>query len=425
MLLKHLVAGLAAVILAAGLSVFAFADTVNLVHWHIQLNPSKIVTDAMLTEKFMQLHPEVSIEVEEVPAAYMEEKVMLAAISGATPNTVRDYLGRLAAWGHQGLLECLDGTLTQKDLDDFYTDVLNGFKINGKLMGYPTCFWMQAYAVNKEILDRAGATFPEGAWTLAEWMEIAEKVKALGIWPTCFFAKNEQGDYWTLINFQIFGAKLWMDGDFTKTTLNSPEGVEALEWMINMVEKGFAPPGTAGRSVIEQKKMFDAGKFAMGPITVAQATSDYRQKKVESGLVDELQDIQIVETPLAPGAPGAGPPFGPNGIVVFKKENSEEVYWTIEWAKFMVCSEDSTFQAIADSQYAVRKSTNPHADSPPHQKLLEILVKYGAYDIGIGSPYYLKCRHLLYPELQQAFMGLENPQKALDDFAEKVAELWK
>jgi len=402
----------------------AFAK-VSLRHWHNELGPLKQVTDTALAERFMQLYPEVKIEVEAIPGGLMEEKTVTAIMADATPNTERDYFGRLAAWGYQGLLVNLNGTLSQEDLDDFYPGILASFFIDGELIGYPTCFWLQPFLANKTILDKAGVVFPEGSWTIAEWTELAKKVKAMGVWPAHFFANTEQGDYLTLMWLSIGGGLLWQDEDYTRTVLNSPENIQALEWMLGLVEEGYAPPGTAGRGIHEYLNMVYAGKVATAPMIIRAATLDQQQSMVDQGMVSELQDIRVVETPRLTDSAIPKVPFGPSGVVVFQKDNSEEVRWSIEWIKFITSKENIDFDAIAGAQFSARRSVNPHTDSLPHTRLLEIVAANGTYDLGVGSPQYLACRHALVPELQAAFLGAKTAQEALDDFAEVVVALWK
>lgn len=398
---------------------------VELTHWHNTVGPLRQVDDTMLAEEFMKLHPEVDIEVTEVVSNMLATKIAAAVLGEVPPTTTRDYLGRLAAWANQGLLVDLTGTLSQEDLDDFYPAVLVGLTINGKLIGYPTALWLQTYLVNQTILDKAGVAFPKGVWTLVDWISAAAKVKAIGYWPTVFFFADHGGDYLTLTNLGVYGATLWENNDHTQTTLNSPTGTKALQWMVGIEKLAYAPPGSVGRHVVPYMEMFNSGQVAMASMTLRQATLGFRQDVLAKEQVSELQDIRVVETPRFGDSLGLGLPYGPNGVVVFKNDNPEVVKWAINWAQFLTNKENGDFQAISDTQFAPRQSSNPHADNKAFSDALALVVKYGLYDCGMGSPYYLEVRKLLPPQTQAAFLGTKTAQEALDDFAASIVALWE
>lgn len=424
---KLLVVALTLIFVMTSLAL-ALAEKVEISYWHISLEPTAILKDADLVKNFMAENPNIKVVVQEVPAVYMEEKTLLAIVSGAMPNVERDFLGRLAAWAHKDVLESLDGTLSPADLEDFIPGVLDVFRVEGKLIGYPADFVLQNYVVNKTILDRAGAVTPDGSWTVDELMVAAEKVKALGdpdIWPTVLFAKDEQGDYWTLMYFQMWGAKLWTDKDYTKTTLNSEAGIEALEWMVWLDNNEYTPGGAPGRHAGEQMRDFDAGKIAFCGSAARVGTLAYRQKMLEGGQVDELQDIQMVATPHVEGIPTAGLYFFPHGVSVFEEENKEKREAAIKLSQYLTSPEACKVYALGECMFAARKSVDPWPDEPPFQKTTQMMSEYGVADLGISSPFYLECRHLLFPELQHAYLGSKTPKQALDDFAKGVAELWK
>lgn len=404
----------------------AFAgEKIEIAHWQLTQKMKEGITEAKLANEFMRLHPNVKLTTEEVPGANMREKVVVALMSGETPNSVRDYIARLGAWWYNDALVSLDGVIAQEDLDDLYLDVLKGFTMDGKLIGYPTAFWLQAYAVNMTMLDKVGAAFPGDDFTLAEWKEIADKLKTAGYWATAHFAASEQGDCWMLMNLQMYGAKIWENGDYENTVINSPEGVKALKRLVALEAEGYAPKGTPGRAARLYLDMVDVGAMAMMATTPRSADLAYRQGILDKGQVKELQNIVITGTPHAEGIPLPSLPFGPSGVVIFKDEDPEKVRMSIEWLKFITSQENIAFDAIGSGQFCARMSVNPHAGNPVFDKQLELCTENGAYDLGISSPHYSKCRALFFPELQAVFMGDKTAQEALDDFAKGVAKLWK
>lgn len=427
--MKKVLVVILAVVMLTLLVGSAYAEKdVAITYWYSQVKKDAPIRDSDVVRDFMAENPNIKVIEEEIPAGYMEEKTMLAIVSGAMPNLERDYFGRLAAWAHQGVLESLEGTLTPADLEDFVPGVLNAFRINGKLIGYPMAFWLQTYGVNKTVLDRIGAVTPVGDWTMKEYMAIAEKEKDYNdpdLWTTAFFCKDEQGDYWMLMNFQMFGARLWTDGDYTKTTLNSDAGVKALEWMISLVKDGYAPAGSAARKASHLLGLFNTSKLAVSGAMARQATLPYRQDVVDKGQVSELQDIRLVSVPHIEGIPTPGLYFGPTGVVVFQEEDEVKKAAAMKLAYYLGGAKGCEMICLGTQQHSPRRSLDLWGDEPTFKATIQMMAEYGTADLGIPSPHYLKCRHLLSTALQFAFMGLKSPREALDGFADEVAALWK
>ncbi len=393
------------------------ALSVELTHWHNQQGRTKVVTDLDLAKEFMAMYPWVKIEVEEYPSSSLKDLILVAIASDSTPNTYRDYLGRLTLGYYAGVVEDLTGLI---ELDDFYPDVVGGFVIDGELIGIPTAFWTQVYGVNQNYFDEVGVEIPSGSWTLAEWEDIAGKIETLGVYPTAFHTVG--GDYYNYIILAGFGAKVWTNSDYTKTTLNSEGGIAGLEWMIEMERIGLAALGTAGRGAGQTIEMLNTGKMAMGPMSTRQGSEDYQLASLESGLVSELQRIRVVESPRLAELPSPASPFGPSGVIVFSG-TEEEVYWAKEWVKFITSKEKIEWQAISDGQNSPRISVNPHADNLAFKRALEILADNGAYDNGIGGENYTASRAFFPPALEFAFMGIKTAREALDGFAEDIEKL--
>lgn len=391
---------------------------VELTHWHNQQGRTKKVTDTDLAKEFMVKNPWVDIKVEEYPSSALGEMIQTRIASDSTPNTYRDYLGRLTLGYYAGVTEDLSGLM---DMSDFYPDVVKGFVIDGKLIGIPTVFWTQVYGVNENYFDEVGVKVPSGAWTLAEWTDVARKIKTIGVWPTTFHTKG--GDYWNYITLAGFGAKVWTDSDYTKTTLNSNEGVAGLEWMVEMEEIGLTAPGTVGRGAGEIIEMLNTGKVAMCPMSTRQGDEEYQRVNLSNGLVTELQRVRVVESPRLAELPSPASPFGPSGVIVFSKDNQEEVYWAKEWVKFITSKEKIDWQAISDGQNCPRISVNPHIENQAFARALEILADNGAYDNGIGGRNYTASRAFFTPALEFAFLGIKTVREALDDFAREIEGL--
>jgi len=414
--------------MVAALACVAFAlsaSAVEVEYWHPQQPPNGDVLDRDMAEEYMRANPDVRIRLQEIPVENMADKMTLAVASGRLPDVVRDYLGRVGAWGNMGLLEDLTGTLPQEETDDFYPDILDSFVIKGQLIGYPHRMWVQTYDANKTILDKAGLELPQGEWDMAQWDAMAEKISAVpDVYPTILFAGGRGGDYWMLQVFEVFGAHLYENKDYTRTTLNCAGGLAALEWMASVIGKGWAPPGAAGMSGKECTGYWDAGRIALGCAGTRMALPEYNRENYESGVADELQDIRVVTQPHAVGAPTPGLFAGPSGFCVFKHDDGAKDV-AVAFAQHMTDAEHSDYWVRTYASLPVRKSVNPWAGINAYMKTVELVGEYGLADMGITSEHYLEARDLFSLLRQEVFAGLKEPQEALDDFEASMATLWE
>ena len=419
---KKLLIGMLVIGLTLGLMSSLAIGKTKVVYWSTE--PPTLPEDVEHTLQFEVLNPDIDVIRQYIPAGNASEKMMIAIASGNTPDVITDYLGRVSAYWDQDALESLNGTLSEEELNDYIPGLLDFCSINGNLIGYPVPYAGRLWAVNSVIAERAGVLnlIPQGEnleWGFDTFMVATRKINELeGIYPIGFFASGASGDYYTLIFFQMFGATLYEKGDHTKTTLNSNAGVEALEWMIQMVEEGLAPLGPAGMCDDDFVAMRAAGKIAFGgwPFTQKQAQEHY-----DNGLIDYVAKDIFIEPPHKMGTPAPPLFIGPPMFSVCKNASDKDA--AIAFALYMTNAENT--QKIADtySRIGTRKSTK--TSSLKARVGQNIAMKNGIGDLGLTSPYYLEVRDLLYPQLQAAFMGQKTAKQALDDFAQAVSELWK
>lgn len=404
------------------LSPLAASDVV-IKSWSVGVEGADVL-ELEWAEMFEQLHPNVKIEFEHIPAGNMAQKVMIAIAADATPDVIKEYAGRVSSYWSQGAIESLNGTMSEEDLEDFIPTVMDLCTLDGNLIGYPFPFGARTFGANMTLLERVGIAdlVPKGnnlEWHLETFEQVLEKTSKLeGIYGTGFFAANPSGDYHTLGIIQMFGGYLYQGGDHTKTTLNSEAGIRGVQWMMDMVDKGYATPGPAGTTDDHHVEAFWSGKIAFGGWVPDKVRA---QTNYESEMIPYLADYRLLEFPHAEGV--APPPvfIGPDLVSVFKGSENKEM--SIEWAKFQASQECmQMWQEIFSTGIPSRKSVR--AENEFAATVQKIIVKNGVGDLGFTSPYYQEVRGLLNAELQAAFAGLKNPKQALDDFAQRLSDLW-
>ncbi|MFD0715849.1 extracellular solute-binding protein [Paenibacillus sp. GCM10027626] len=375
-------------------------------------------------QKFMDLHPNVKIEVQSVTWDDLPKKIPAAIAAGSQPDILRDYLGRTAQYAHQGVLENLETLLPKEELDDYIPSYLELYKINGELHALPTYAWASGLVVNKTIWKEKGKesllpTADNPYWTLEQFDEamraVAEKDK---VYPFGIQVAVPQGDHGLYSFFNAFGAKLFKDGDHSKVALNSPEGVKALKYMIQLNDEGLLQPSAVTAKVADLDLLFWQNQLGAQGDTLGQ-WSKLENAKAE-GKVKGAIDLAMVQLPNDEGVSN-GVPVGPTGLAVFKQKDESKKKWIAEFLMFLNSTENQITYAINAGQFPVKKSAgNPLADDPNYGVLQKIIDERGVEDLGLTVAKYAEIRVLLQPEIQAALLKAKTPEQALADY-EKAA----
>jgi len=383
--------------------------------------------EKILAEKFHELHPNVTIKTEVIPWEGGPAKVDAAIAAGEPPDVFHDYFGRSPKWWKMGVLEPLEDSIDAETKADYKESYYNAYIIDGHLHAFPTNSWIVFMVANKTLADAAGVgdklpTLDDPTWTLDEFMEVC---RAVNDPPNqyCFgvFAGEHQGvDYSYLPWFWAHGARLLNDAR-DKVIINSPEGVEALQALVDMQKEGLIVPGAAGLKGTELQQLFVQKRVVFMPWSNAAwtAVSD----AIKDGVTEPPFEVVGMSFPSKDGSP-VPLPAGTTGTMVFKQDDPIKRYWAIEYAKFFNSAENMAAICATSGRFAARKSVGDIFKGRPEMaignKLLEIAPQG---DFGLGLPAYGEIRKLWMVALQEALTGVKTPQQALDDFAAAANEL--
>ena len=166
-----------------------------------------------------------------------------------------------------GLLMPVEEWVSDETYAKFYPAFLEQSVIDGTVWAVPDLASARALYYNKDILAAAGVEVPT---TWEELTAACEALKAYDpeIYPWGVDMTTDEGQ-------ACFAYYIWNNGgDFTDAegnwTLNSPENVEAIKFIINMVNAGLTNSDPANETRYDNQDMFGAGKVAMmiGPNSI-------------------------------------------------------------------------------------------------------------------------------------------------------------
>ncbi len=140
--------------------------------------PAELAAYQRLVDTFQQEHPEIQVEVIQVPGQSDYRKRMAADIAAGSPaDVVLVNYRRQAAFASAGALTPLDDYLAKSTTlkeADFYPQSFAAFKWDGKQVCIPQNISSLVIYYNKALFDQAGVAYPAPGWTWADFLSAAQ-----------------------------------------------------------------------------------------------------------------------------------------------------------------------------------------------------------------------------------------------------------
>lgn len=409
--------------------------------WRIRvpgMDPAKSPTGEefcqYISEEFMKLHPNVQVKYEIVTVAGRLEKLTAAMYAGNPPDL---------CW-HQGnpnpewvpMMEPIEASLTDEDWEDFIPYTLETGKIGDHYYMWP---WNNSnngmgntLLLNVEIFKERGVPLPplpDRSWTIDEFLSCAQALTfdrdgdgVVDVYAISLPAKSVEN---MLAWLHLFGARLLND-ETTEFTLNSPEGIAALQFLVDLVYKyKVAVPGGEAMGVYDAIDLFHQGKTAIGYGGIYEIGRIDRYLK--EGRIDKPLNVAIAQFPHVPEVgPVAYQVNG--GFLVFKQPDQKKRKLVMELARFITNTQNMVL--LEDLLYITsRKSVNDRLTFEQVQAYADVRTEVEVYlrAIDHGIPYFGPAHvntKAAMPYLEaaiQAALSLEKtPKDALDEFVKNA-----
>jgi ABC-type glycerol-3-phosphate transport system substrate-binding protein len=185
------------------------------------------------------------------------------------------------------------------DLKDYNKGLLDAWTINGNVYCVPLVNIATGMAVNLSMLKQVGYTLPEvEGWTTEEFLKVGAKLKAIGIPATMIMGKGGINS-WTVVWLYSFGGALFAPGDFSKTTINTPQAIAGLNYMKTLIDRGYTPPP------LEINDDDGVERFTTNQVFSCMLQNGHSDptfpEQVKQGKIDKIPDYSFIEFPHAVG----------------------------------------------------------------------------------------------------------------------------
>lgn len=220
------------------------SDTVEVTVWHYWDGTNADTFDAMAQE-YSEANPGIDITVSNVPNADFLTKLRASATSQTLPDIAIGDLVWVPQINEIGGLADLSGMLPSDTLADINPALTSFGTIDGAQVSVPVSANNLAYMYNRTLFEEAGLDpdAPPTSWD--ELLEYGEQIVATTGKPgyDLFTQAGDNGEGLTW-NFQV---NLWQAGgefltdDNSAAAFNTPEGLAALEFWLELIDTGVSP----------------------------------------------------------------------------------------------------------------------------------------------------------------------------------------
>ncbi len=330
--------------------------------------------------------------------------------AGSAPDSYELNYENFIAYAKKNVLMDLDPLFKKSGFDtsSLNKNALKAFRTDGKQYGLPESYSTVLLFYNKDLFNRAGASYPTDNWTWSDEQRAAEKIRALG---KNIFGISHPIQFWEFYKVvqQNGGSLLSKDG--TKFTVDTPQNVETLKFMVDRVLKSNVMP-SAKQNAGGDWNMFKSGRLGM-IVTGVWAFHDFtRDCKFKWDIAVE------------PGNLKKATHFFANGIVINK--DSTVAGAAFKWIKFMSASKEAA-QIRVNADWEVPATTYPeimadyNSKTPPANRK----AVFDSLNYLVTPPVVEQAGEMtdiLNLQLQAARDGDKSPAQALADAQKQLEE---
>jgi multiple sugar transport system substrate-binding protein len=251
--------------------------------WYVRTSPEEQPwQENVVIPAFERLHPNIKINLVVSTWDEFDTKMnaMFAAGEGPDiwshwgPSGFADYL-------HRGMIQDLTPFIERDnfDLTDFVPEVLELYKVEGRIYGLPLLAGASYIFYNKDLFDEAGVPYPpadweDQTWTWDRFREMGQKLSkdvddptkavwgmTFGIWPN---------DAWAwMFGKDLYPPEAYKTGFADTAYLDDPDVVRAFQARADLTWKyKVAPSPAAEEALAAGGNPFHTGRVGMNPIGV-------------------------------------------------------------------------------------------------------------------------------------------------------------
>ncbi len=284
---------------------------------------------------FEKQNPDIGIVMESVSDQAIKDKLSVMAAGGEMPDIFFSWSGEyLKKFARSGLVADLTPYLESDKAwsDGFLSAYLNNSTFDGKTYGIPYRGSIMFMLYNKTLFTKLGLSVPS---TYAELLSVAETLKNNGYTPIGFGNSQAWYSSWwigTLNALLVSPEDLNRDYNPNTTDFSNPAYVEALQYFIDLNDKGYFGKNVNSKDYYQVREEFMAGQSGM----IMDATAQF--SIYEDGARDDWGYFRFPSIEGAAGDPGMNTGGAEVYAVSSASKNKEAA---VRFLKFMTTKEQA------------------------------------------------------------------------------------
>jgi len=252
-----------AAIFAWGVPLSSAAGDISLVYlqWG---GPEEVQIAERLIELFEREHP--GIHVQRIRASAYTEKLKTMMAGGIPPDVMYMSAADFPSYVEKGVLldfqPYIDENPGAIDLDDFYPQLLDAFRHNGHIYGFPKDFTPFVAYYNQDLFDELGIPYPDDDWTWDDMRDYAIRITNLEAGKERRLGVHYGEWIEAIIGWVWMKGGRWMDEN-GRCVFNSPGTIEALQYLYDLKWKDEVVPSGATAAGQSPAQLFLPGNLGM------------------------------------------------------------------------------------------------------------------------------------------------------------------
>jgi len=360
-----------------------------------------------LEDAFMAEYPDIELDIVPVPWDQMYDRLTTSLAGGDPPEVSVIGTRWLLEFMALDAVEPVGDYVSQATIDNI-ADGAKEAVVNGVLMGLPVAAGARILAINNDVTDVVPETMEEMR---------AEAIRVTGGNTYGLIMPGQKHTELTDFAYYFYAAggdffETLPDGSYGRSTVNSPAGVKALEFMVGLAnDDGVVPEGFLSMTRQNAHPVFysgDVGYVMIGAwveSALAQAGADF--------------DVTYAQIPGFAGSPSR-PLIITDSLAIFSEaENKEEAglfidfFYQDEWkARFD--------ELVGFPPVTVSAASLPQFQSPLYQALNEAALGAQPWPLIEG---WAEFSDVIWDAVSETLLGQKSAQEALDDAAAEIDSL--
>ncbi len=239
------------------------AAATEITYYTFSAAPDHLKELDQMIQLFQTKYPNIKVKVETAPFNDYFTKLQTLIAGGTAPDVFELNYENFVTYAEKGLLLDLSPLMKADSSFDskiYYPRAMQAFSYNGMQLGLPATFSTVMLFYNKDMFDKAGAAYPTADWT---WKDAVAAAKKMTDSTKDVWGLHSGVQFWEFYKKAAQNNCKFFNDDKTQVLINSPECVQALETMANLVKTDKVMPSAAEMGGVSDGDLFKSGKLAM------------------------------------------------------------------------------------------------------------------------------------------------------------------